>query len=176
MDSAQHRLLIISGPVGVGKTTIAGELSILLEADDVAHTCVDMDALAGTFPRPPDDPFGNALALENLAAVWTNAKRYGSRNLIVARVMEAADDVAALSQAVGIPAPVVCLLTACNNTLLKRVRQRERGSGRAWHENRAVVLSEILERAALEDFCVATDNRPVAEIALEIRQMLPWMR
>ena len=58
MTSNIEKLLLISGPVGVGKTTVANELSTLLEVDGIAHTFVDLDALTYTFPRSASDAFG----------------------------------------------------------------------------------------------------------------------
>lgn len=81
-------LLVISGPVGVGKTTVGNEVSNVLNRQGIAHTFIDIDSLAETYPRPPDDRFGNRLALLNLRDVWANCVAAGSRNLIVARVVE----------------------------------------------------------------------------------------
>lgn len=169
-------LLLISGPVGVGKTCVAGELSTLLQADDIPHTCIDLDALTYTFPRPVSDPFGNALALENLTAVWENCRRRGAKNLILARVAESRDYVEEIAQAIGIADPVVCRLTASDQTLLDRVRTREIGTNLAWHEARSLQLSGLLDEAKVEDFCVSTNDRKVTEIASEIMQRVTWCR
>lgn len=167
-------LLIISGPVGVGKTTIANELSTLLEADGIPHTFVDLDALAYTFPRSAADPFGDALALENLGAVWTNCRRRGARNLIVPRVVETREYPRKVADSVGVPDPLVCRLTASDRTLLQRVRTREIGSNLVWHEERSLRLSAELAKSGFEDFCVATDDRSITGIATEIRQRVDW--
>ena len=71
-------LLVISGPVGTGKTTIGNEVSSSLERQGVAHTFIDMDTLAETYPRPPDARFGDRLALLNLCDVWANCAATGS--------------------------------------------------------------------------------------------------
>ena len=91
MAAIRLPLLVISGPVGVGKTTVGNELSTSLERRRVAHTFIDLDTLAETYPRPPGDRFGNRLALLNLRDVWINCAAAGSRNLIVARVVETRD-------------------------------------------------------------------------------------
>ena len=70
----ESQLLIISGPVGVGKTTTAEELSAILEGEEVDHSFVDLDGLAKTYPRPPDDRFGVRIALRNLRAVWAHSQ------------------------------------------------------------------------------------------------------
>ena len=79
-------LLIISGPVGVGKSTIADEVSNRLVQDGTSHSQIDLDALAECYPRPADDRFADRLALVNLRDVWRNCFATGSRDLIIAQV------------------------------------------------------------------------------------------
>jgi shikimate kinase len=44
----------LSGPIGVGKTTVGQDVSNLLERSNAAHSFIDLDAMAQTYPRPPD--------------------------------------------------------------------------------------------------------------------------
>ncbi|NKB52714.1 MAG: AAA family ATPase [Rhizobiaceae bacterium] len=176
MENPIQRLLLISGPVGVGKSTIANELSTLLEADEVPHTFIDLDALAYTFPRNAADPFGDGLALENLKSIWANCQRRGSKNLIVPRVVETESYPERVAEMVAIPDPIVCRLTASDQSLLERVRMREKGSNLSWHEKRSLELSAALEDANVNDFCVATDGRSITEIATEIMLEIDWSR
>lgn len=168
MAAAHLPLLVISGPVGVGKTTVGNEVSTSLERRGVAHTFIDLDALAATYPRPPDDRFGNRLALLNLRHVWINCAAAGSRNLIVDRVVETQRDLAAIERAVPNSKAVVCQLRADDEKLLRRVRMREVGSRRDWHEARALELARSLEGAAPADIIVDTSGRSVPDIAAEI--------
>lgn len=174
--SRAERLLLISGPVGVGKTTVAHELSGLLEAEGVPHCFVDLDSLAQTYPRDPSDPYGTALALENLAAVWANGRKRGARNLVVSRVIEARAEALDIARVVGLAEPVVCRLTASDETLLTRVRQREVGAGLDWHEKRALELASQMKALRFEDFLVKTDDRSVPDIAAEIHRQVRWLR
>jgi len=171
-----EKLLLISGSVGVGKTTIGNELSTLLEADEVRHTYMDLDALAYTFPRSSSDPFGDELAIENLIAVWANCRKRGSENLIIPRVIDSKAYAQKISDAVGIPNPVICRLTASDQTLLQRVRTREIGSNLSWHENRTIDLSAELDKSAIEDFTIETDARSITDIATDIMQRISWCR
>lgn len=168
-------LLAISGPVGVGKTTVGNEVSNLLNRQGVAHTFIDIDTLAGTYPRPPDDRFGNRLALRNLRDVWANCACSGSRNLIVTRVLERHQDIDELQHAVPGSKPIVCQLRASEATLIQRVRARELGSGREWHETRALELAESLRRTAPADFHVDTDGRSLLDIADEVVGQIEWV-
>lgn len=171
-----EKLLLISGPVGVGKTAVANELSTLLEQDRVPHTFVDLDALTYTFPREPTDPFGNGLAMENLFAIWKNSRKRDSKNLIIPRVVETFDYAEKIANVVGIADPIVCRLTASDEILLERVRTREIGSNLAWHETRSLELSKALAETRIENFCVSTDGRSITDVATEILQTVCWSR
>ena len=47
--------IIVTGPVGVGKTTVANEMGMLLLGAKVPHATVDFDQLTACYPRPADD-------------------------------------------------------------------------------------------------------------------------
>src|SRR5258708_36649636 len=93
-------VLLVTGPVGVGKTTVALEASDLLEAAGVPHAVIDVDALSWCYRTPVNDPFHNRLALRNLRCVWANFAAAGAARLILARVIEARDELGAFRQAV----------------------------------------------------------------------------
>ncbi|MBE9028535.1 ATP-binding protein [filamentous cyanobacterium LEGE 11480] len=57
-------VLIISGPVGVGKTSVANAVSEELIHHAIPHTFVDLDQLRYTYPRPIGDRFGSQLGLQ----------------------------------------------------------------------------------------------------------------
>lgn len=168
--------LVISGPVGVGKTSVASELSIHLEERGIAHTVVDLDALTMTFPRPAHDPFGEALAVRNLNAVWSNARSdAGSKNLIVARVIESERQLAGLQ--VALPHSVITLvrLTASDDVLRRRVRQREIGSATDWHEQRSADLAASLATVP-SDATIDTSGKAVASVAAQLLDLVRWER
>src|SRR5688500_7617641 len=79
--------LIVTGPMGAGKSTAADAVSDALRAAGVPHGFVDLDAFT-CYPAAPDDPFRQRLALANLAAVWPNFAASGARYLVLARVVE----------------------------------------------------------------------------------------
>jgi hypothetical protein len=166
--------LVISGPVGVGKSSVAAEVGGILAGRGVAHAVVDLDALTAAFPRPADDPFGSRLAMVNLRDVWRNAAAAGARNLVIARVIESPEDVEAIQAAVDGGPVVVCRLRAAVATLQERVRRRESGSGLAWHLERAAELGQRLERGASADCIIDTDTRTVEEVAAELVDRVAW--
>ena len=81
-------IVLISGPVGVGKSTVGGELAEVLEREKTPHTFIDFDHIRYTYPRPVDDPWGNRLGLANLSGIWANCRKAGALNLVVSYVVE----------------------------------------------------------------------------------------
>ena len=166
--------LVISGSVGVGKSSVAAEVGQILARRAIAHAVTGLDALTATCPRPPDDPFGSRLAIANLRDVWRNAAAAGARNVVIARVTESAEEVEAIRGAVSARPLVVCRLRADLATLQERIRQRESGSGLAWHLQRAAELAPLLDRRAPADHVVETEGRGSREIAAEIAERVHW--
>lgn len=60
-------VLAISGAAGVGKTSVAIEVSLQLQRRDVPHALIDTDELDRIHPVPADQA---ALTEECLRAVW----------------------------------------------------------------------------------------------------------
>lgn len=168
-------MLVINGPVAVGKSTVANAASALLIQRGIAHTYIDVDRLTETFPRLAEDPFGHLLALRNLRDVWANCAAEGSRNLILARVIETPETLQDFIGVVPGAEPTVCLLRARAETLTDRVRRREPGDRREWYEYRSLELARSLERSAPCDFIVDTDGREPNEVAEEVVDQVAWV-
>lgn len=167
--------LIVTGPVGVGKTRIAYEIANLLEEAALPHACIDMDTLRSCYPRPANDRFNIALGLKNLAAVWENCRLAGATHLILADVVESSDERAAYRAAVPDATVTIARLRASLDTLAERVGVRETGSGHEWHLHRAAELAAQMDRDQVEDFVVETDGRTVTAIAREIVERCGWL-
>lgn len=167
-------VLVITGPVGVGKTSVAEAVAELLTETRVPHALVDIDRISLCYPTPPDDRFNERLANRNLASIWPNFRDAGAACLILARVVESRDDIAAYGDSVPGARFLVVRLRASLATLSERVRQRERGSGLAWHLARAFELAPQMDRDQVEDFVVETDGKDLMTVAHEILDRGGW--
>ncbi len=169
------KVLIISGPVGVGKTSVAHEMFDLLSERDIAHAVIDLDALGISWPFGEGDPYNERMAIRNLAAIWANFAASGVDRAVIARVVEDRADLAAYEQAIPGAEILVCRLTAGVDVLRERVGRRELGSSYETLVRRSAELAESLERSGPTDFTVRTDGRELSEIAREALTKAGWI-
>jgi hypothetical protein len=70
---------------------------------------------------------------------------------------------------------VVCRLTANIEMMKRRVEMRDLGILQQEYIARVTELNTILDRAQLEHFAVANENRPLNEVALEMLLKAGWI-
>ncbi len=167
-------VLVISGSIGAGKTTVLSEASDLLVEAGIAHAAIDLDWLSIMHPR--QGRHGQRLMFANLAAVWPVYAAAGAERLLVARVVEDRSELRRYRQAVPGAKVIVCRLTASIGTMQARLRMREPGMFQAQGIARSAELADILERKRVEDFTVDNDEgRPVTEVAREVLRRAGWI-
>ena len=165
-------VIVISGSMGSGKTTVLGEASDVLSAASIPHAAIDLDAIA-TALLPPDQ--SRELADRNLAAIYANMTAAGITHLLLAEAVEDAPALDRLRTAMSGSTVVVCRLTAAVPTMQQRLRVREPGMLQAQFLARAAELDLILQRGAVETFTVANDGRPITDVAREMLHRAGWL-
>ena len=171
-DSLIIPTIVITGPVGVGKTAVSTAMSDLLIAANEPHALIDMDTLRMSYPRPAHDRFHMALGLRNLAALWANYRAAGAECLILADVVESQADADAYRLAVPNAEVTVVRLLASRDALWRRLAQRESGESLRWHQNRALELAALMEKEAIGNLLVETDEKTAFEVADEILRLV----
>ncbi|PYS86206.1 MAG: hypothetical protein DMF62_16620 [Acidobacteria bacterium] len=165
-------VLAISGPVGVGKTSVLIELHDVLSNLQVPHGCVERDALGYSWPE--SGPFNERMIERNLARVVSNFIDAGAAYLLIAGVIENSEHLSSYSRCIPNAHIQICRLTADLEIRRERLRSREKGAGLNWHLNRTVELDGILDKAKIEDFTVDNGDRRLRDVAFEVLDRTGW--
>lgn len=168
-------VLLLTGPVGVGKSTVASEAARLLRDAAVPHALVDLAGIGTCWPAPADDLWNERLTHRNLACMWSNFQRAGADRLILARVLEHRSLLRPILEAVPGTAVTVVRLQAPLAVLQARIRARQ-ASDPGWFLEAAAHTAQVLERARVEDHLVDTADRPAGEVAEEVLRLVGWLR
>lgn len=166
-------LLILTGGMGVGKTTVLAECSDLLAIRGITHAAVDLDALGLMHLESPTDI--DALMYRNLESVCANYAACGITRFLVARAIENRGELERCREIIPARNTKVCRLVASIETMQQRVKARESGIAQAKYVARVVELHAIVEQANLEDFTVISENRSPTEVALEALRNAGWI-
>jgi energy-coupling factor transporter ATP-binding protein EcfA2 len=164
--------VLITGVYGSGKSTVAVEITYLLEQRRQPYAPLDLDFLGWGVNYSDDDSAGPALMLRNLAAMVSNYREAGISVFVLAHFVRDQDALRGIRKAVGVPLRVVRLSVplpeiaqrlAADVTAERREDLREAGRQRATGEG-----------VGLEDAMVAND-RPVAVVARQVMSWLGWV-
>jgi ribose 1,5-bisphosphokinase PhnN len=166
-------LLIITGTMGAGKTSILAEASDILALRHLAHAAIDVDALGLAHLPPGVEPDG--VMYRNLESVCKNYAALGVSRFMLARAIEDRAELALVRSVVAATKTVVCRLTASMEVMEQRVRMRESGALQEEFVARVAKLNTILDGARLEDFTVANENRSLSEVANEVLFKAGWI-
>jgi adenylylsulfate kinase len=161
-------VIVITGPVGAGKSTVGDALSDLLKEREIAHGVIDVDYLRWCSPAPPNDPFHYQLGLRNLASVGAAYRDAGATCLVVIDVVEHRRQIADYEEAIPGGSVTIVRLRVPMTTIERRLRGRNSGASLAWHLARAPELERIFDENQIEDLAIDCGDRTPAEIAVEI--------
>jgi hypothetical protein len=152
-------LLLIIGPPGVGKSSVAREVCGLLEDARIAFCYADRDDF-GTNGLLHEDPL---LGLNELLHARAAA---GAQRLVVAWRVESGLELARVRTALGWADIKVCRLRAEPGALLARIDAGEQSFQRLHLQTMALEIAPRLERQAGEDILLATDEALPRAVAM----------
>lgn len=179
-DTAAERdieceVLLVGGRSGVGKSTVAWEVSSRLRDLAVAHAFIEGDFLDQIHPAPEGDPHRTDITGRNLAAIWANYRALGCRRLIYCNTVAVIESEMITAAMGGSVKPIGVLLTADAAVAADRLRGREVGSELDAHLERSADAAAHLEaHTPAWVHRLRTDGRSVASIAAQIVDRTGW--
>lgn len=165
------RIGLVTGTVGVGKSTIGFAAAERASEAGISAAFLDVDELSRLWPAPADDPFRDELILVNLRSVVPNYESAGASLLVLAWVIEDTEDLAGLEESLGTSVTAVRLVTS-PTVVDARLRNRHQGpasGGLAWHLQRAPELVAIQDHLPLPTIDA---TKSVDEVADEVLSTL----
>ena len=165
------RAVLIVGPYGSGKSTVAVEVADILERLDEPFALLDLDHLM--WANPPgisvhDDP---SLLLLNLAAVTRTYREVGIQLFVCAGYVGSAEELHAIRTTLDMPVTVVHLEVPWRE--IERRLMSVLTSGREDDLREAAAQSASGTSSVRADMVVRND-RLVSEAAVELVQRLGW--
>jgi AAA domain len=177
------KILLITGPAGVGKSTLSWEVGAQLTAAGLRHAAIETDELDRIFPLPSASELEGLragmtdISEINLASIWRNYRALGCDRLILSGVMAFLDETRKwISRAIPNAEFTIIRLLASNETLLSRLEKREIGPGRENQVRRT--LRQADQIAALRTAGVIelqTNGKAPQKLASELLNQIGWL-
>ncbi len=168
-------VLALTGPAGVGKTTLAFEVSRQLTAMGVEHATIDTDHLDMLSP-PPAPAVLTEVSVRNLGAVWSTFHALGYRRLVLAVTAPDLQEVRRSWLERAIPGAEIAFirLEARRESRHARLRQREIGSGLSQHLTSSDRVAASIQRAAEDVPTLSTDDQGLIDVARAALHLAGW--
>jgi hypothetical protein len=165
--------VVITGPPGVGKTSVLTALVDALSDDDIAHAAVEVEMLVWTHPALTDEQWARHLRMA--CELYREA---GHRLLLVAQTLETDADASELLDAVGADEVFLVRLEAQPASLVERIIEREppSWSGLPGLVEHAQELAATMPDLAGVDLVLSTEGERAEDVASRIRAARPdWL-
>jgi energy-coupling factor transporter ATP-binding protein EcfA2 len=170
VTTVDARGLLIIGPYGSGKSTVATEIADVLERADRAYALLDLDYLMWANPPGHDEHEDPRLLLVNLASVTRTYREAGIEWFVLAGYVDGQPLLEGIRQTMSMSLDVVRLAVPWHE--IERRFATSVTSGRFEDLQRAAEQWAIYD--TIGDLVVSND-RPPTETATEILERIAWM-
>ncbi len=183
-EASRTQILLITGPAGVGKSTLCWEMSARLAVAGLAHAAIETDELDRVFPLPTSDeleslrPGTTDISAIHLATMWATYRALGHTRLIMSGVMlHPEEDRRWIADAIPDADITVVRLRSSDATLLSRLNRREVGSGRDDQIRRSLQQAEQMAGQRADGLLVvSTDDATPMDLADQVLRAVGWLR
>jgi adenylylsulfate kinase-like enzyme len=162
----QAQMIVITGPVGSGKSTTAAMVHELLSSGEVPNALIDMDYLRAAWPE--QGPFNTRIGYRNLRSIVANYRETGVNCFVLADVVETQVQRAEYIRAAPDATIMIVRLRVPRDVIEARLRRRQSPETRAWYLNRAPELEAILTSRDIGDIVIDVGHRNATEVARDI--------
>jgi hypothetical protein len=177
------QILLITGPAGIGKSTVCWEMGLQLAAAQIPHAAIESDELDRVFPKPTQDDLSRLspgtidISALNLGAIWSTYRALGHTRLIMSGVMLHPEfDRRWILAAIPHARISIVRLRASEDVLLARLAQREIGSGQGGQARRTLRQARRMAEERVEGMTiVATDDKTPQMLAETILREIGWL-
>ena len=166
VDQNELIVIVVTGPVGSGKSTTAWALHDMLADSRIPTALIDMDYLRCAWPQVTE--WNHKLGYDNFSAIAVNHQAIGVRCFVMADVVESLEQRSEYEQAVPGAKVVIVRLDVPMDVIESRLHGRETPESVDWYLARAPELQEILTRNGIGDLVVEVRGHSPAEVAKEI--------
>ena len=182
MQHAVH-ILLITGPAGIGKSTLCWEIGGKLAKAGISHAIIETDELDRVYPKPGSDelerlrPGSRDVSAINLAALWSTYEALGHSRLIMSGVMMHLEfDRRWILQAIPKADISVVRLSGTETTLNERLARREIGAGAEEQLHRSLGQARRMATETGNGLLrVSTDGKRPDELAVEVLRGVGWL-
>jgi adenylylsulfate kinase-like enzyme len=163
--------VLITGPYGVGKSSVAVEMADIVERRGWRFAALDLDWLGWGWSDGEGEAVEDQLTFENLALVVANYRRRGNDRFLLAHALRHPTQLDRLREAIAMPLRVVRLTLPLDE--IRRRAAPDPTMGRAGDIARTEGWLAAGEGPEIADLVVAND-RPIQDVANQILDWLDW--
>ena len=163
--------MLLTGPVGAGKTAVAKEVVAAAAELGIGVAAIDLDWLGWSTGAAVGV---DGLIARNLAAVASNYAAAGIQRIVLARARVSPQGLVSMVQALPGWELTIFNLHASRSTLEARIRNRDSGSELDEH------LAELDDMAGRNESAPASrtvdnDMRSLREVAVDVMRLSGWI-
>jgi len=173
INNSPKGILLLTGSVGTGKTTVAAEIGEQLAGMNLLNTVIDLDWPGWVNVGEGFNGY-DRLIMQNLVSTWGNYCSVGVEYFVLARGLLEHKPMVMLKDAFPTSPVVIVRLLASRETVKKRLTQRDSGKTLREHLNEMDEMNQIMDELKLEYATVETDAVSVEEISQRVITITGW--